>query len=352
MLTRFVSVPNPEPASATSLATSRSTPLRLSFSAARSSEPVSAAKPTRYGPRLHGLCGRLAIAVGAADDPRELGQDVGRGLELERQPGAGALELRVGGAHRPEVGHGRGHDERIEAGGAVGSVGEAQQGGPQLGGRFDVDDLGTVRQRHLEVGRHDRDLGATIQCRRGDRRTHPTGRSIADEAHRIDGLARAAGADDDVATRQVRVARAVDEGWAPARVGGPDRGAADGRDHRIHDRRQVGQPPDPRLPRGQLTGRGLHDPVPEPVPQSRDIRPRRRMGPHVAVHRRRDDDRRGGGQDRGRHHVPGQSVGHRPQEVRGRGRHHDRVGAIGDDDVPDPAVRQQLEDVGLDRMPR
>ena len=49
IVTRFVSVPNPEPGSATSFATSRSTPLRRSFSAARSSEPVSAAKPTSTG---------------------------------------------------------------------------------------------------------------------------------------------------------------------------------------------------------------------------------------------------------------------------------------------------------------
>ena len=41
--------PEPEPGSATSLATSRSTPLRCSLSTARSSEPVSAANPTRYG---------------------------------------------------------------------------------------------------------------------------------------------------------------------------------------------------------------------------------------------------------------------------------------------------------------
>ncbi len=49
MQTRFVSVPKPDPASATSLATSRSTPLRSSLSPARSSEPVSAAKPTSTG---------------------------------------------------------------------------------------------------------------------------------------------------------------------------------------------------------------------------------------------------------------------------------------------------------------
>ena len=47
--TRLVSVPNPEPASATSLATRRSAPFRRSFSGARSRLPVSAANPTMTG---------------------------------------------------------------------------------------------------------------------------------------------------------------------------------------------------------------------------------------------------------------------------------------------------------------
>ena len=61
-VTRLVSVPKPEPASATSLATSRSTPLRRSLSAARSSEPVSAAKSHQDGPRPERLAGRAPSA--------------------------------------------------------------------------------------------------------------------------------------------------------------------------------------------------------------------------------------------------------------------------------------------------
>ena len=56
--TRLVSVPKPEPGSATSLATSRSAPLRRSFSAARSREPVSAANPTMTGTGPKRLAGR------------------------------------------------------------------------------------------------------------------------------------------------------------------------------------------------------------------------------------------------------------------------------------------------------
>ena len=56
-----------------------------------------------------------------------------------------------------------------------------------------------------------------------------------------------------------------------------------------------------------------------------------------------DDARHGGGHD-----VPGEAVGHRPQPVRGRRRDDDRIGGVGDHDVADPAVREQVEDVGLD----
>ena len=48
---------------------------------------------------------------------------------------------------RPEVGDGRGHHQRVEAGGAVGPVGDAQQRSAQVGGRLDPDDRGRGRQR-------------------------------------------------------------------------------------------------------------------------------------------------------------------------------------------------------------
>ena len=50
--------------------------------------------------------------------------------------------------------------------------------------------------------------------------------------------------------------------------------------------------------------------------------------------------------------VAGQAVGHRAKPVRRGRRDDDRVGAVGDDDVADAPVGQQVQHVGLDRMAR
>ncbi len=81
--TRLVSVPNPEPASATSLATSKSAPLRRSFSGARSSEPVSAANPTRTG-RVELPAPRRAWRPARMSS--DLGQEVRWSVPARRQP--------------------------------------------------------------------------------------------------------------------------------------------------------------------------------------------------------------------------------------------------------------------------
>ena len=82
--------------------------LARAFSAARSSEPVSAAKPTTTGRWSRGR------ARAARDG---LGQDVAGRLELERQP-ARCARAWCRRRARPEVGHGGGHDEHVRAVGA------------------------------------------------------------------------------------------------------------------------------------------------------------------------------------------------------------------------------------------
>ena len=120
--TRLVSVPKPEPGSATSFATSRSTPLRRSLSAARSSEPVSAANPTRTGTG----CSGSRVAAPSLSRPWAIRATSARrsGVDSssERQV-VGARELGLGGGDRPEVGHGRGHDQGVEAGGGGWTLG-------------------------------------------------------------------------------------------------------------------------------------------------------------------------------------------------------------------------------------
>ena len=109
----------------------------------------------------------------------------------------------------------------------------------------------TRRQRDLDVGRDDRDPGAAIERGRRDGRAHPSGRAIADEADRVDGLARAAGRHHDVAAGEVGVAGGRDERRPGGRVGGTDRAIGDGR-----------RRPRPRSPRARQAARRPTAPTP------------------------------------------------------------------------------------------
>ena len=232
--TRFVSVPNPEPASLTSLATSRSAPLRRSFSGARSSEPVSAAKPT--------ITGRGLELAGPCPDLRE---DVLGRLEVERHAlAAGELRLRGGCAGRKSAtaaaitsaSHGcveHGPDDGVAHG----------------GGRLGVDDVRSVRQRDLDPARDDRHLRPARERRVRDRDPHLPRAPVADEPDGVDGLRGSAGAHDDAAAREVRVPRRRGERRARGRVRLADGPAGDGVDDRVHDERQVREPADALLAR-------------------------------------------------------------------------------------------------------
>ena len=210
-----------------------------------------------------------------------------------------------------------------------------------------VDSTGTTvapgGKGDLDVGGDDRHPRAAIEGGLGDRRAHLAGRAVADEAHRVDRLAGAAGGDDDVAAGEVGVAGRFDERWAGGRIRGTDRAIADGRHDGVDDGRQLGQAPDARLARRERPGVGLDDrctrtsrsrptfaTVAGWVHMSPSIAGATTTGAEVA-------------RQRGGHDVAGQPVGHRAQPVRGRGRHDDRVGRVGDDDVADPPVGEQVE---------
>ena len=143
IVTRLVSVPNPEPASETSFATSRSTPLRRSLSAARSSEPVSAANPTRKG---RGSAARR-VTPPSRSSPRAIRATSARmsgvGFELEGRASRRVRASVSAGRRRPEVGDRRGHHERVEARPSSPSgVGERGAGGAHLAGGLDGHDRG------------------------------------------------------------------------------------------------------------------------------------------------------------------------------------------------------------------
>ncbi len=88
-----------------------------------------------------------------------------------------------------------------------------------------------------------------------------------------------------------------------------------------------------------------------PNSQPLDVVTRRRVRPHVAVHGRRDDHRRRRREAGREHGVVRDPAGHRAQPAGRRRGHDDGVRGVGDDDVPDPLVGEEVQDVGLDRVP-
>ena len=127
------------------------------------------------------------------------------------------------------------------------STTSAPSGGGHAGGALD--------ERHA---------GAALQRRLGDGEAHPPARAVADEAHRVDGLRGAAGADDDVPAgevgghgrRAVRGGRAAGSG---CRMGRPATTPVDGLD----EERQRREAAHADLPGGQRAGGRVDDRVAE-----------------------------------------------------------------------------------------
>ena len=107
----------------------------------------------------------------------------------------------------------------------------------------------------------------------GEREPHPAAGAVADEAHGVERLARAAGGDQH--------AHAVER---------PRRAAGDHLD-RLEDRGRLGQPADaPLAPRRELARAGL-DHVHAARAQRLEVGLRRGVLVHAVVHRRRDQHR-------------------------------------------------------------
>ena len=103
---------------------------------------------------------------------------------------------RLGG---PEVGHGGGHQQHVGVRELV------ARGGQQLGRGLDLDRPHARRRRERHVGGDQGHLGPAPGRLRGQRDAHASGRAVADVAHGVDRLARAAGGDED--PQPVRAAR-------------------------------------------------------------------------------------------------------------------------------------------------
>ena len=148
---------------------------------------VSAAKPTTTWP-ARGRC-RPRARPGC------------RWLRSSSMPGgalAGFLIFELAGSARPEVRDRGGHHDGVGVGGGL------EHGVPQLGGRHHRHDLraGRVGQRH--VGGHEHRPPRRGRRPYGQRVALPARRAVAEEAHRVEVLAGAAGADEHLAAGEVR----------------------------------------------------------------------------------------------------------------------------------------------------
>ena len=246
--------------------------------------------------------------------------------ELDGQRLARALDLLIGGGRRAEVGGRGGHDQRVAAGGGLTDYGR------HIGCRLDVDALDAVGRRERDGAADQCDLRAAVTGRLGDGETHLAGRAVAQEAHRVERLVRAAGADNDAAPRKVAV-------------------GAERLPHGAEDRFGLEETAEAHVPAREaaLGGAGEAD---APFAQQGDVRLRRRVRPHLRVHRRRDEYGRGRGERGERDHV----VGHAVRESRDRGgaggRDQHRSGGASERDVLFRGLRLRVEHIGDDGAQR
>ena len=174
------------------------------------------------------------------------------------------------------------------------------EGGEHLARRLDVDDLGGAGRRELGAG-DQHDVGAAVARRLGDGVAHLPGRAIADEAHGVGRLARAAGGDGDALAREVAV------GPPEARLEVVDDGGG------LH------QPARTHLTGSEAPVDGAEE-VDAALAQQGDVVPRGGVGPHLRVHCGRNQHRPAHRERGQRDEVVGDAV-RDPRDRRGAGRH-------------------------------
>ncbi len=174
MTTSFVSCSKPTPGAETSLATMTSAPFRVNFARAWTPEVVGLGREPDddLRRRLRGS---------------EPGEDVGRRLQHDVGNATLLLDLVLGGGDRPEVGHRGGHHDHVGTGCAV-------EHGPLHLGRASRRAPGRCRRRPADpVVVNSVTLAPRAAALFGDGVALLAGAAVADEADRVDRLARAAG---------------------------------------------------------------------------------------------------------------------------------------------------------------
>ena len=153
--------------------------------------------------------------------------------------------------------------------------------------------------------------------------------AVADEANRIEGLARAAGGDQNDFASQI--------------VAAAQRG-----EHRVGDGLRLGHAAGADHAAGQIAGSGLDD-AHAALAQHFKIGLGGRMVPHVDVHGRSNHDRRSGGEIQRGEKVVGDAVSELGQDVGGSGSDDERVGPLRLGDVLDGVLLWRFGRAGSDR---
>ena len=189
--TRLVSVPKPEPGLGHVVRDEQVDALAPELVGGPLERARLRGEPDQDRDRLQRLARGGAVAVEAVGDPGDLGEEVRGRLQLGASGRRSRGELGLGRVDRPEVGDGRGHDQRVEAGGRRPDPGSgaaarraarrsSRPGRPSAAGGRSTSTFAAT-----SVTRAPRSSAASAI---GD--AHPAGRAIADEADRVDRLAR------------------------------------------------------------------------------------------------------------------------------------------------------------------
>ena len=228
------------------------------------------------------------------------------------------LDLGRLGPGGPVVGHGGGHDHGVGLRGGLADRRLHLHGGTHLP---DADLRGQVGQDILaHVGGHQGDPGPCAGCGGGQGHPLAPAGAVAQEAYRVQGLARASRGDDDVAPPEVPSPLGV--GVTPGRPPEEVEGLG-------HDVLGLGQAPHAGVGAGQGPAGGVNDPQ-AATAQGGDVVHGGRVEPHLGVHGRGQDHRGGRGQDGGGEQVVGPPRRQAGQEVgAGRG-DQDQLGPLAD----------------------